>query len=78
MNDFECIGYMKAIPGENDFSMFVNENSYGSTGGFRWEFTDYVPDLPHEHGRIFIHLMSIDELRRKIIHELEHKRFGAV
>ena len=26
---FECIGYMKnKLPGEGEFSMFINENSY--------------------------------------------------
>lgn len=71
---FECIGYMKhTLPGEDDFGMFLNENSYGSTGGFEWKFLDFCPDLPHEYGRIFIHTLSIDELRRQIIHELEQK-----
>jgi hypothetical protein len=74
---FECVGYMKAKDGENDFSMFVNENSYGSTGGFKWEFLDFCPDLPHEYGRIFIHTMSYEEIKRRIIHEYEH-RFTAV
>lgn len=68
---FECIGYMKRKDGENDFSMFINENSCGSTGGFEWKFKDYCPDEPHEYGRIFIHTMSIHELRMKIKHELE-------
>lgn len=72
-NEFECIGYMKHVPGEDEFTMFVNENSYGSTGGFEWKFIDYCPALPHEYGRIFIHTMSIDELRRKITHELEQR-----
>lgn len=72
---FECIGYMKnKLPGEGEFSMFVNENSYGSTGGFEWNFLDFCPDAPHEYGRIFIHLMSYDEIKRKIIHELEMER----
>lgn len=79
MNEFECIGYMKnKLPGEGEFSMFVNENSYGSTGGFSWTFQDYCPELPHEYGRVFVHLISINELRRTIINELEHSHFMAV
>lgn len=66
---FECIGYMKSKPGEDDFTVFINENSYGGTGGFKWEFQDFCPDLPHEYGRIFIHTMSYDEIKRKIIND---------
>ena len=75
---FECIGYMKAKEGENTFSMFINENSYGSTGGFEWEFQDFCPDFPHEYGRIFVHTMSYEEMKRKIIHEYEFQIMGAV
>jgi hypothetical protein len=74
-NIFECIGYMKnKLPGEGEFSMFINENSYGSTGGFQWTFQDFCPDAPHEYGRIFIHTMSYEEIKRKIIHELEFNK----
>jgi hypothetical protein len=78
-HEFECIGYMKhKMPGEDDFGMFVNENSGTSIGGFKWEFQDNCPDLPHEYGRIFVHLISIDELRRKIRHEIEMQYYCAV
>ena len=74
-NIFECIGYMKnKLPGEGEFSMFINENSYGSTGGFQWTFQDFCPDAPHGYGRIFIHTMSYEEIKRKIIHELEFNK----
>jgi hypothetical protein len=73
-SDFECIGYMKSTEGENDFSMFINENTYGSTGGFEWRFLDFCPEDILEHKRIFIHLISYDELKRKIINEYEMAR----
>jgi len=73
MRDFEVIGYMKAIPGEDDFSMFINENTYGSNGGYEWKFLDFCPDHPHEYQRIFVHTMSMDEIRRKIRHEEDIK-----
>lgn len=74
---FECVGYMKAkMPGENAWSMFVNENAYGRMGGFEWNFLDYCPPDVVDHRRIFVHLMSYDEIKKKVLHEAEMERLG--
>lgn len=53
MHEFEAIGYMKAVVGENDFYMFINEQPYG---GFKWTFLDFKPEDDHNYRPIYIRL----------------------
>ena len=47
------IGYMKSVPGEDDFSMFVNEYP---DGGFEWKFLDFKPEDSENYRPIYISL----------------------
>jgi hypothetical protein len=49
---------MKAVVGENDFYMFVNEQP---KGGFKWEFLDYKPEDDHNYRPIYIRLKPAEE-----------------
>lgn len=58
MKDFEAIGYMRAVVGENDFYMFINEQPQG---GFKWTFLDHKPEDDHNYRPIYIRLKPADE-----------------
>ena len=53
MHEFEAIGYMKAVVGENDFYMFINEQPQG---GFKWTFLDFKPEDDYNYRPIYIRL----------------------
>lgn len=64
--------YMKSVPGNNDYSMFINEQP---EGGFKWEFLDYEPDDKQNYSPVYIckenPRLKIQELQEEN-NELKH------
>ena len=56
-------GWMKSAPGEDDYTMFVNEQP---DGGFKWEFIDYTPDDTYEMRPIWISTKDISSLESEV------------
>ena len=59
---WEHVGYMKSIQGNNEYSMFVNENFKYGEGGFSWNFLDYKPDDVENYEPIYIYKHSVAEI----------------
>jgi len=75
---FESKIYMKSKQGENDFSMFINEQP---SGGFKWEFLDFNPES-EDYSSLYVHnfsLVDIEEVNKELAEknkqlELSQKR----
>lgn len=55
-DEIEVVGWMRASPGSDDYSMLINERP---DGGFEWRFLDFKPEsLPGIYKPIYISLRS--------------------
>ena len=56
---FEAKIWMKSKQGENDYSMFINEQP---EGGFKWEFLDFEPIDKENYSPLIVHNFTIADL----------------
>ena len=65
---FEAKIWMKSKQGENDYSMFINEQP---EGGFKWSFLDFDPEDEVNYKSLIVHnftLADIEEIEKAITH----------
>jgi len=65
---FEAKIWMKSKQGENDYSMFINEQP---EGGFKWSFLDFDPEDEVNYKSLIVHnftLADIEEIEKVITH----------
>lgn len=56
---FEAKIWMKSKQGENDFSMFINEQP---EGGFKWQFLDYEPEDKENYSPLIVHNFTLSDI----------------
>ena len=58
-NEFVTTVWMKSKQGENEFSMFVNENFQYGHGGYAFEVLDFEPEKPEDYTKLYVTLVNM-------------------
>ena len=58
-SEFVTTVWMKSKQGENEFSMFVNENFEHGHGGYAFEVLDFEPEKSEEYTKLYVTLVNM-------------------